>query len=60
MGSFFWTYIYADDVALFVAPIKEDIRNLEAILQSFGEVTVLCTNFQKLSGAYYMCQHQPQ
>lgn len=30
-----------------MAPYKEDIQNLEAILYSFGEVTGLCTNFQK-------------
>jgi hypothetical protein len=39
--------LYANDVAVFVAPIKEDIRNLATILQSFVEVTDLFTNFQK-------------
>lgn len=41
------TSLYADDAALFVAPYKEDIQNLLAILHNFGEVTGLCTNFQK-------------
>jgi hypothetical protein len=43
------TSVYADDVAVFVAPFKEDIQNLEAILHIFGEVTGLFTNFQKSS-----------
>jgi hypothetical protein len=41
------TSLYADDAAVFVGPYKEVIQNLEAILYSFGEVTGLCTNFQK-------------
>jgi hypothetical protein len=39
--------LYADDAAIFVAPVKEDIQNLASILHSFGEVTDLCTNFLK-------------
>jgi hypothetical protein len=39
------TFLYADDAAVFVAPIKEDITNLSTILERFGEVTGLCTNF---------------
>jgi ketosteroid isomerase-like protein len=35
------TSLYADDAAVFVAPIKEDIMNLASILQNFGEVTGL-------------------
>jgi hypothetical protein len=35
------TSLYADDTAVFVAPIKEDIMNLASILQNFGEVTGL-------------------
>jgi hypothetical protein len=41
------TSLYADDAA-FVASIKDDIRNLTGIIQSFGEVTGLCTNFLKI------------
>ena len=41
------TSLYADDAAVFVAPIKEDIINFAKILESFGEVTGLCTNFEK-------------
>ena len=39
--------MYADDAALFVAPLQDDIRTLANILNSFGEVTGLKTNFQK-------------
>jgi hypothetical protein len=46
-GVILCTSLYADDAAVFVAPIKEDIQNLATILQSFGEVTGLCTNFSK-------------
>ena len=41
------TSLYADDAAVFVAPFKEDITNLAQILEAFGEVTGLCTNFDK-------------
>jgi hypothetical protein len=41
------TSLYVDDVAVLVAPIKKDIQNVAAILAGFGEVTGLCTNFQK-------------
>jgi hypothetical protein len=47
--------LYADDAAVFVAPIQEDIKNLAAILASFGEVTGLCTNFQKSSMVPIRC-----
>jgi hypothetical protein len=32
-----------------VVPIKDDVQNLASILQHFGEVTSLCTNFSKSS-----------
>jgi hypothetical protein len=38
-GVILHTSLYADDAAVFVAPIKSDIANLVAILQSFGEDT---------------------
>jgi hypothetical protein len=49
-GTVVRTSLYADDATVFVAPIKEDIMNLASILQNFGEVTGLCTNFQKMLG----------
>jgi hypothetical protein len=36
-------------VAVFVAPIKRDIQNLAVILQRFGNITGLYTNFNKNS-----------
>jgi hypothetical protein len=41
------TSLYADDAAVFVAPIKQDIINLASIHQRFGKVTGLCMNFLK-------------
>jgi mannosylglycoprotein endo-beta-mannosidase len=49
------TSLYADDAAVFVAPIKNDVRNLACILQRFGEVIGLCTNFTKSSVAAIRC-----
>jgi mannosylglycoprotein endo-beta-mannosidase len=49
------TSLYADDAAVFLAPIKEDIQNLASILLDFGEVTGLCTNFQKSSVTPIRC-----
>ncbi|KAK1684747.1 hypothetical protein QYE76_045595 [Lolium multiflorum] len=49
------TSLYADDAAVFVAPIKEDIANMDTILERFGEVTRLCTNFQKSSVVPIRC-----
>jgi mannosylglycoprotein endo-beta-mannosidase len=54
-GNVLRTSLYADDAAVFVAPLKHDIQNLEAILHSFGEVTGLCTNFQKSSVVPIRC-----
>jgi hypothetical protein len=50
-----FTSLEADDAAVFVAPIKSDIANLAAILQNFGEVTGLCTNFLKSSMVPIRC-----
>ena len=41
------TSLYADDAAVFVAPIKRDVDNLLTISRGFGKVTKLCTNFHK-------------
>jgi hypothetical protein len=42
---------------VFVAPFKEDIQNLANILNGFGDVTGLCTNFQKSSVVPIRCAH---
>ena len=44
-GAMVRTSLYADDVEVFVAPIKRDIDNLTSILRGFSEVTGLCMNF---------------
>ena len=54
-GTILRTSLYADDAAIFVAPIKEDIQNLTEILREFGIVTGLCTNLQKSSVAPIRC-----
>ena len=42
------TSLYEDDAALFLRPSKQDMTNLQQILQCFGEATGLFTNMQKL------------
>jgi mannosylglycoprotein endo-beta-mannosidase len=54
-GTIIRTSLYADDAAIFVAPIKHDIQNLALILESFGVVTGLCTNFSKSSVVPIRC-----
>ena len=54
-GAFFRISLYADDAAIFMAPIKEEITNLAHILTSFGDVTGLCTNMQKTSVVPIRC-----
>lgn len=46
-GPFLRTSLYADDVTIFLAPIKDNVDILEHILKEFGDVTGLLTNVQK-------------
>jgi hypothetical protein len=39
------TFLYANDAIIFLAPITGDILNLSNIIEGYGEVTGLCTNF---------------
>lgn len=41
--------LYADDVALFINPVKEEMATLKSILSAFGDVTGLRVNFSKSS-----------
>lgn len=43
--------MYADDAALFINPSKTEVAALQEILAAFGNVSGLCTNFNK-SAAY--------
>jgi hypothetical protein len=56
-GVILRTSLYADDTAVFVAPVKEDIQNLATIHQTFGDVTGLCTNFMKSSVVPICCNN---
>ena len=49
------TSLYADDAAIFLAPIKEDIMAISLILHDFGEVTGLVTNVSKSSVVPIRC-----
>ena len=49
--------LYADDATVFLAPIKSDVDNLADILRGFGEVTGLCSNFNKSSFVPIRCNH---
>ena len=47
--------LYADDAAIFFAPIKEDIQFLASTLSAFGDVTWLITNCNKSLVAPIRC-----
>jgi hypothetical protein len=51
------TSLYADDAAIFVAPIKDDINFLENSLTSFDQVTGLVTNCAKSHAAPITCEN---
>jgi hypothetical protein len=46
------TSLYADDTAIFMAPINHDINFLATILQYFGDVIRLVTNCTKSQVAH--------
>lgn len=41
------TFLYADDAAIFISPSERDVLTTCQLLQSFGNVSGLQTNFQK-------------
>jgi hypothetical protein len=49
------TSLYADDAAIFMAPIKDDINFLASTLHQFGDVTGLVTNCSKSQVAPIRC-----
>ncbi|KAK1680973.1 hypothetical protein QYE76_041821 [Lolium multiflorum] len=54
-GARFRTSLYADDAAIFMAPIQQEISSLAQILRNFGMVTGLLTNFEKSLVAPIRC-----
>jgi hypothetical protein len=54
-GPFLRTSLYADDAAIFLAPIKEDVNVLSHLLNEFGHVTGLVTNVHKSMVAPIRC-----
>ena len=48
--------MYADDAALFIAPIKEEVQGVIKLLDLFGEATGLRTNFHKSTVVPIRCQ----
>ena len=50
------TSMYADDMVIFVNPVKEDVTTLANILNNFGEVSGLQTNFQKSTVVPIRCE----
>ena len=51
------TSMYADDAAIFLRPIKEEVTALKHLLQLFGEVTGLRTNIHKSSVVPIRCEN---
>ena len=50
------TSMYADDAAIFINPIKDDLDSITTILQEFGRVSGLHINLQKSSVHPIRCQ----
>jgi len=50
------TSMYADDAAIFINPIKDDLDSIATILQEFGMVSGLHINLQKSSVHPIRCQ----
>jgi len=51
------TSMYADDVAIFINPLKEDLEATTAILHAFGSVSGLHINMHKSSVHPIRCQN---
>jgi hypothetical protein len=48
--------LYADDVALFITPVNEELLITKDILSIFGEVSGLQTNLHESSLTYISCE----
>ena len=48
--------MYADDVAIFINPIKEDVEGIKIILEAFRNISGLHINLQKSSIHLIRCE----
>ncbi|XP_039827411.1 uncharacterized protein LOC120689153 [Panicum virgatum] len=48
--------LYADDVVIFLNPVKEEMETVIQIMRSFGDATGLRINLEKSSAASIQCQ----
>jgi hypothetical protein len=55
--DFFWVSLYADDVALFLKPRKEDLDIMNCILDLFADASGLITNLSKTQAHPIRCDH---
>lgn len=53
----FRTSLYADDAAIFINPNQNELQAIKDILESFGNVTGLVTNFEKSSIHPIRCEN---
>jgi negative regulator of replication initiation len=51
------TSMYADDAAIFINPIKEDVEAVKTILEAFGTFSGLHINLQKSSVHPIRCEN---
>ncbi|CAN6246948.1 unnamed protein product [Urochloa humidicola] len=53
----FRTSLYADDAAIFLNPVKEEVQTVSQILQLFGEASGLVTNMNKSAVYPIRCEN---
>jgi len=56
-GARWRTFMYADDAAIFINPLKEDLEATMTILHDFGKISGLHINLQKSSVHPIRCQN---
>ena len=49
--------LFADDAAIFLKPVREDVQEIMQILMSFGTASGLLTNIQKSAVYPICCEH---
>jgi len=53
----FRTSVYADDAAIFIKPNQNELQAIKDILEMFGNITGLVTNFEKSSVHPIRCEN---